>query len=606
MEIPSKTELLIKIINRLKQKEKVLKKTNDRLSYYRLIVFLTGVVSVFFAFFFISDLASIIAGIFSITLFVILVLLHNKLIKGIRRLEKWIYLKEVGLAKNQVDWENIPEFELPHDIKPTDIETDLNISGEKSLLQLINFAYTLKGKLKLRKFFVDQKLDAEAILKKQNIVKEIMIFNKFREKLFLTSHQSFGIENFDSQLTAVINNSNSTKYLKPLHLGLILLAAANVSLISLYLIGIIGNVWAFTTIAYVVLYYAGWNYIKSNYATANVIYDDIRKFGPIFRFISAFKFDSHKHLNELLAPITNKKTGPIGYIDKIKFALDLMELRKNPFVWVLIMLFFPVDYFIALNLEKFKSSIKEYLPKWLESFHSLEAYASMANFAVLNEDYTFPILSASNNTEPIIECKEIGHPLLAKDEKVLNDFIISRKGEINIITGSNMSGKSTFLRTIGINTVLAYSGCVVDAKYMKLNLLELFSCIKVSDSVTDGISYFYAEVKRLKLLLEKLKTSNNTVFYLIDEIYKGTNNVERIKGSEALLKYLHPHNAAGLVSTHDLELVKIEKSITNVLNYHFKEIVKNDQMYFDYKLHDGPCPTTNALKIMEFEGLPTK
>jgi DNA mismatch repair ATPase MutS len=167
-----------------------------------------------------------------------------------------------------------------------------------------------------------------------------------------------------------------------------------------------------------------------------------------------------------------------------------------------------------------------------------------------------------------------------------------------------MSGKSTFIRTLGVNLSLAYAGSVVNAESLNVSLFRLYTCIKVSDSVIDGISYFYAEVKRLKKLLDEIETSGFPVFFLIDEIFRGTNNVERLKGSSAFIKKLAETNAVGVLATHDLELVKLADVISKVKNYHFKEEIKNNKMFFDYMLNEGPCPTTNALKIMKLEGLP--
>ncbi len=168
-----------------------------------------------------------------------------------------------------------------------------------------------------------------------------------------------------------------------------------------------------------------------------------------------------------------------------------------------------------------------------------------------------------------------------------------------------MSGKSTFLRTVGINLCLAYAGAPVNSASMATSLYEIFTCIKINDSVVDGISYFYAEVKKLKELLDEFENDNGLKkFFLIDEIFKGTNNKERLKGSRAFIKKLSELKGTGFISTHDLELVNLENEISKIENYHFREEIKNDQMLFDYTIHNGPCPTTNALKIMSLAGLP--
>jgi DNA mismatch repair ATPase MutS len=186
-----------------------------------------------------------------------------------------------------------------------------------------------------------------------------------------------------------------------------------------------------------------------------------------------------------------------------------------------------------------------------------------------------------------------------------NDFTLERLGELVIITGSNMSGKSTFLRTVGVNLCLAFSGAPVPASAWCTMPFRLFTCITVSDSVTDGISYFYAEVRRLKALLEALHEAHPyPLFFLIDEIFRGTNNRERHIGSRAYIQALTGGYGVGLVSTHDLELVKLEHEMGGIRNVHFREAIAAGRMIFDYQLRPGPCPTTNALQIMRLAGLP--
>jgi DNA mismatch repair ATPase MutS len=170
-----------------------------------------------------------------------------------------------------------------------------------------------------------------------------------------------------------------------------------------------------------------------------------------------------------------------------------------------------------------------------------------------------------------------------------------------------MAGKSTFLRTIGVNLCLAYAGATVNADRLETSLFRLFTCIKVSDSVQDGLSYFYAEVKRLQALLAAAKADDSLpVLFLIDEIFRGTNSRERLIGSRSYIRELAKGSSVGLVATHDLELIKLADEIEGVTNLHFREEVSNGRMVFDYRLRPGPCPTTNALTIMRLEGLPVE
>jgi DNA mismatch repair ATPase MutS len=225
----------------------------------------------------------------------------------------------------------------------------------------------------------------------------------------------------------------------------------------------------------------------------------------------------------------------------------------------------------------------------------------------MNPDCVFPdVVSAElDSGSPIFVARDMGHPLLPDETRVGNDFTLERLGEVVIITGSNMSGKSTFLRTVGVNLCLAFSGAPVQASAWCTRPFRLFTCMTVSDSVTDGISYFYAEVRRLKALLEALQEPHPyPLFFLIDEIFRGTNNRERHIGSRAYIQALVGGHGVGIVSTHDLELVKLDHDIGGIHNAHFREDIAEGQMVFDYTLRAGPCPTTNALHIMRRAGLP--
>jgi DNA mismatch repair ATPase MutS len=284
--------------------------------------------------------------------------------------------------------------------------------------------------------------------------------------------------------------------------------------------------------------------------------------------------------------------------------ISRLLIRENPIVRIIVNIIFPYDIFFAGKLIHVRSGIEENIGLWIEKLNEFECYLSLSNFAFINPDYVYPELSRSRN---LFDASGIGHPLIKRESKVSNDFSLSKENEIVIITGSNMSGKSTFLRAAGMNLCLAYAGAPVNADKFTISLYELFTCIKVTDSVIDGISYFYAEVRRLKQLLDELeKDTGPQTFFLIDEIFKGTNNKERLAGSRAFIKRLSELEGTGFISTHDLELVNLESEVSSIENYHFKEEIVNGKMEFDFKIHKGPCPTTNALKIMEMSGLPVK
>ncbi|MEL6272338.1 MAG: MutS family DNA mismatch repair protein, partial [Chloroflexota bacterium] len=257
------------------------------------------------------------------------------------------------------------------------------------------------------------------------------------------------------------------------------------------------------------------------------------------------------------------------------------------------------------RLETLKTDLQQQLPQWLDIWHEVEALSSLATLAYLNPSATVPTVDES--VSEVFHAVEIGHPLIEDENRVTNSFTFRQVGENVIITGSNMSGKSSFLRTLGVNLSLAYAGGRVFAERMDTTIFRLYTSIRVTDSLDDGISYFYAEVRRLKGLLEAIKVEDAPpVFFLIDEIFRGTNNRERLIGSRSYIRALENSNCVGLVATHDLELVQLADGDPLIRNFHFREDVLDGRMVFDYTLREGPSPTTNALRIMRMEGLPVE
>ena len=289
--------------------------------------------------------------------------------------------------------------------------------------------------------------------------------------------------------------------------------------------------------------------------------------------------------------------------------LHAISVKANPLLHLGLNALVPWDLWFTRRLIHVQQSIKDHLPLWLDRLAEVEAASALANFAYLHPRYTWPepslVSTEHNGMTATVHANRLGHPLLSAKSRVANDVHLAGLGSIHLITGSNMSGKSTFLRTIGINTCLAQAGAPVCAAAFEWTWVRLACCIRVDDSLEAGLSFFYAEVKRLKRLLEAASDrSAPPVLFLIDEIFKGTNNRERLIGSRAFIRALAGSNGLGLVTTHDLELAELEQEIRTAGNAHFQETVEDGTLRFDYRLRPGPCPTTNALRIMALEGLP--
>ena len=340
---------------------------------------------------------------------------------------------------------------------------------------------------------------------------------------------------------------------------------------------------------------------------AVIIAEELRKFKAVLLYLEKYRYGHCEKLRTQCQVFWQSRSSPSVLLKRVAVLNTLVGLRMNPVNRVALNIGLPYDFLVIKLMDGFKKKLVLVLTDWLTALAELEALSSLANYAYLNPHTTFPkLLDYSPGLSGKVFCVEdMGHPLLPDDLKKRNDFHFARSGEVALITGSNMSGKSTFIKTIGVNLCLAYAGGPVDATSFETPIFRLFTCIKINDSIADGFSLFYAEVKRLKSLLNALRCPNERpLLFLIDEIFKGTNNRERLIGGRSYVRALAGQNGLGFIATHDLELTNLAHSIQQLANYHFREDVQNGRMVFDYRIRSGPCPTTNALKIMEMEGLP--
>jgi ABC-type multidrug transport system fused ATPase/permease subunit len=286
--------------------------------------------------------------------------------------------------------------------------------------------------------------------------------------------------------------------------------------------------------------------------------------------------------------------------------VGFLDARNNEVFRFFIGPMFMWDLWCALALDAWRKRAGRAAYGWFRALAELEALASLAGFAFERPDHTYPELVE----DATFAAEALGHPLIESRKRVANDVTIAAPGDAIIVTGSNMSGKSTLLRAIGVNAVLANAGAPVCAKSLKIGRLKVATSMRVSDSLEEGTSRFYAELKKLKLVLDLARTSakderkHGTVIFLLDEILHGTNTRERLIGARAILKELLAQGAMGAVSTHDLGLGDLETEMPeHVKNVHFEEQVAGEAMTFDYKLRQGVVQSSNALRLMRIVGL---
>jgi DNA mismatch repair ATPase MutS len=251
-------------------------------------------------------------------------------------------------------------------------------------------------------------------------------------------------------------------------------------------------------------------------------------------------------------------------------------------------------------LEKWKDRNRQNIIQWLDALGKLEAISSLSTIHFNHPEWCMPTLKAIHFS---IAGTEVGHPLINVEKRVNNYIDIDAAGKLMLITGSNMAGKSTYLRSIGTNVVLAMAGSVVCARSFSLAPVQLITSMRIADNLEENTSTFYAELKKLKSVIEKVNNGEK-IFILLDEILRGTNSLDRHTGSAALIKQLIKKQACGIIATHDVALAEIIKIYpANILNYYFDVQVNKDELYFDYHLKEGVCTSLNASILMKKIGI---
>jgi MutS domain V len=628
------------MIARLQRRSTCLENLSRKYWNARRVIFFGGLLLALFAFGSSGIKVGIALTSVFLATFLLVVFYHRRVLDSITRTALMLKIKQVQLARIRVDWDLLPLSEHSEDEKKREshpeiahpFERDLDITGERSLLRLLDSSITAEGSQRLRSWLLSTTPDPLVIEKRQSLVRELTGHALFRDKLQLLS----AVASKDSRTSGGWNDptGRSSRWktrtlidwillglneqsLRPILMLLATLAGLNIIFIVLAFLSVIPHVWPIVFLIYVGVMIAYQSRIATSWGELQNLESVLSRFKTVFQYLETRGFRSTPGLAEICADFIDKKKPPSVEARKLERLAAALGLRTNALLWVLVHALVPWDFYFTHRLELIKKDLAQLFPRWLNAWYELEALNSLANFAYLNPTYVFPTIvplaagdsleNPQSRTANVFDARKLGHPLLKPEAKVCNDFNLDHQNRIVILTGSNMAGKSTFLRTVGTNLCLAYAGAPVNADSLQTSLFRVFTCINVSDSVQDGLSYFYAEVKRLKALLAATEPGDpRQVLFLIDEIFRGTNSRERGIGSRAYLLSLLQRKAVGLVATHDLELGKLADEISAVVNLHFREEVLEGRMVFDYKLRPGPCPTTNALQIMRLEGLPTE
>ena len=534
---------------------------------------------------------------------------HNRLEHRLHRLRIWQSIKQSNLGRIQLDWTCLSPTDSSED-SDHPYASDLKIIGPHSLFHLVDTTLSRKGNERLRDWLLHQNEDplSQSLWdERQNLNKSFTPLPSLRDRMRLET-QLVGKE--------VINGERIRQLVEAAidfpHLSVILSTSLALCLgtslgLLWYLINGGPGYWALSMMGYGALYFLFSGKLVPLFGRVQALHLELKKLASVIRvFERRFPHLPPPILN-VVEPLFLDTIRPIPMVTSLERVCHGLSIKGHPLIHLMVNICVPWDFLFVFRLRKLCEQLRSTLPVWLDRLATLEAAGSLAGFAWANPHYCWPVLhcAGEGGHSMGVEAKGLGHPLIPHVQRVANDFRLSGKGTVLLVTGSNMSGKSTFLRTVGINQCLAQAGAPVCAESFHASWHRLFCCIQIHDSLEDGISYFYAEVKRLKNLLNVVNLLQHPpLLFLVDEIFRGTNNRERLLGSESFIRELTKGNGLGMVTTHDLELAQLEQELTTVINIHFEESVEGNALRFDYQLRPGPCPTTNALRIMALEGLP--
>ena len=572
------------------------KKSSDRIGYLRLVA---AIGAGYFTYKLIKG-QIISSNIFFCVLFygvfIGLVIYHWKIKEKIETAEAMITINSNYLKRISGEWTTFTDIGEEFIDKNHSYALDLDIVGRESLFQLINTTSTWKGRQTLAKALLEPRFSNDEILQRQRAVEELskklelcelMEYQGKRKKVAMESPE---------RLLELIKDKNTFFKSMILKKILYMMPMITIPLAAFIIIFDLANIRGIITILLAIqllVWAAGLLKIVRVFSAISYFKDSLDEYVGILNLLEKQNFKSEK-LCSIFNHLFQKDKSAVKAIKELTRIADKIDIRNNGFFFIFLNGLFLWDYQCVFTFESWKEKYGESIEEWLEDIGEIEALMSISVLNHINDGATFPEISEEHT---ILEGVEIGHPLIQKESRVNNDIKMSNS--IFIITGSNMSGKTTLLRTIGIN--FSYCGGAISGKYMKCSSMKIYTSMRITDDLKAGISTFYGELVRIKAIIEGAKRNEKMIF-LIDEIFRGTNSKDRIEGAQAVLKSLNKDGVIGAITTHDLELCILDES-TKIKNYHFEEYYKENKIYFDYILRKGVSTTTNAKYLMEIVGI---
>lgn len=476
---------------------------------------------------------------------------------------------------------------------------DLDIFGHASLYQYMNRTNSEMGGMALAAW-LSAPARATVITGRQTAIKELVTLTHWRQQL-----QGYGAAKRIKKETQVrlqqwfadderfLNNSlwMALRYLVPVLV---------ITMIALNMADIVSNYtrnYCLLASALLALYTS--KKVMPLHQQVSKMSDELEVLSESIALVEQANFKS-AYLQDLQNKFRQQQGKASAQLKQLKKILERLDLRFNFVVFIPLDVLLQWDLQQVIALETWKRKNHQHVIDWFDTLGEFEAINSFATLYFNNPNWCFPVLAEEHF---YIAGTAIGHPLIPAGTCVDNPLKLDHAGEIMLVTGSNMAGKSTYLRSVGIATVMAMAGSAVCARQFSLSPVQVISSMRIADNLAESTSTFYAELKKLKAIIEKVNKKEK-VFILLDEILRGTNSLDRHTGSAALIKQLIRNNAACIIATHDVELAKLKETYPdNILNYHFDVQVSHEELFFDYRLKEGVCTSLNASILMKKIGI---
>lgn len=573
------------------------KKQIFRISMLRLALFIAGIAGLYF-FYNQTTLLIVCICLTFLPLF-ILVKIHNRFFIRKEWLEtqaRIIQEELQALSGDYSSFEDGKEYVNPEH----PYSFDLDIFGRRSLFQSINRTCTFFGKVRLAEWLQNHLHEKTSIEKRQEMIREISEHTLFREQFRVAGLVHHGQSSDAEKIQAW--SQSPAQYL---HAGWVKAFIWGVPVInSLLLITSLAGWTSFSWLglSFGIFLVLSFGIIKRATYIQETYGKQLKSLNGYARLIALAKAENWKSAGmlELMERFNLNGQSPVQALQQLSKELDRLDLRNNQFLYVLLegSIFFQLQEIV--RIERWKVRYGQHISEWLETVGELDALCSLGTFAYNHPQYSYPELTE----KPFcFLATQMGHPLMPASQCVKNDATIPSRPFFLIITGANMAGKSTYLRTIGVNYLLACIGAPVCCEKLKLHPNQLITSLRTSDSLSDNESYFFAELKRLKRIIDLLNQGQQ-LFIILDEILKGTNSMDKQKGSFDLIRQFMQLKANGIIATHDLLLGSLIKQFPEeIRNYCFEADIKENELTFSYKLREGVAQNMNACFLMKKMGI---